>query len=158
MTGSLVAAARPRAVRGGRRLLWRLGCLILLVFAPTAASQVVIASESIAEEAISRAALRAIFSMRLERLSQERLTVFVLPQDHPTHIDFSKEVLGVFPYQLQAAWNRAIFAGTGSGPIRVDSEEQMLRRVAETRGAIGYIAAPRVHPGLRVLTIEEEGQ
>jgi ABC-type phosphate transport system substrate-binding protein len=67
------------------------------------------------------------------------LRVFVLPDQHPLHVRFSKEVLGVYPYQLRSAWDRMIYSGTGTPPATVDSLKQMETLIKETPGAIGYI-------------------
>ncbi|WP_082830034.1 hypothetical protein [Ectothiorhodospira sp. BSL-9] len=113
-----------------------------------------IAHESLPDNAITLPMLRAIFSMRLQSLQGERLTVFVLDSRHPDHEAFSKEVLGVFPYQLQNAWNRVIFSGTGRGPVTVESSQEMLRRVSQTPGGVGYVTGPVDHPGVRVISME----
>lgn len=134
-------------------------CLLLatLFVAPSvnaAPPPVVIAHESLPDNAITLPMLRAIFSMRLQSLQGERLTVFVLDSRHPDHEAFSKEVLGVFPYQLQNAWNRVIFSGTGRGPVTVESSQEMLRRVSQTPGGVGYVTGPVDHPGVRVISME----
>lgn len=116
--------------------------------------QVVIVHPSIAEDALSRTAARAIFSGRLHTLGGQRLTVFVFDDNHATHVNFSKNRLGVFPYQLRQAWSRAVFTGTGSAPVTVTSEGEMIRRVRETSGGIGYIDEDILHEGTRILTIE----
>ncbi|MCO6412443.1 MAG: hypothetical protein J5I92_06835 [Thiogranum sp.] len=87
-----------------------------------------------------RQTLRAIFSMRLRQWPDGTpVTVFVLPTTHPVHVDFCKEVLGVFPHQLQRAWDRLVYSGTGQAPVEVDSLEEMRQRVQETPGAVGYV-------------------
>ncbi len=103
---------------------------------------------------ISRDSLRAIFSMRLQNLEPRiPLTVFVLHSGHPVHDEFSKNVLGVFPYQLQRSWDRGVFSGTGRAPIVVRSEEEMLQRVAQTPGAIGYVSSVNEYAGIRVVEL-----
>lgn len=129
-------------------------CAGLAGLSPSALGQVVIVHPSITDEAVSRSALRAIFSGRLQSLSGQRLTVFVLDDLDPLHSSFSKEVLGVFPYQLRAAWNRAVFAGSGRAPVTVNSEQEMLRRVADTVGAVGYVSERGHHQGVRTLDIK----
>jgi hypothetical protein len=87
-----------------------------------------------------RQTLRAIFSMRLRLWPDgSPITVFVLPPTDPVHVRFCKEVLGVFPHQLQRAWDRLVYSGTGQAPVEVDSLEEMEQRVRETPGAIGYL-------------------
>jgi hypothetical protein len=90
--------------------------------------------------ALSQEQLREIFFVRQSKWRDGTpIRVFVLPDDHPLHIRFAKELLGVYPYQLRSAWDRMLFAGTGVPPTVVDSVEEMRRRVNETRGAIGYL-------------------
>ncbi|WP_036300979.1 type 2 periplasmic-binding domain-containing protein [Methylomarinum vadi] len=89
---------------------------------------------------LSRAELREIFFGRQTRWPDgSPLRVFVLPDKHPVHIRFAKEVLGIYPYQLRSAWDRMIYSGTGTPPVVVESLEQMKKQIRSTPGAIGYI-------------------
>jgi hypothetical protein len=65
--------------------------------------------------------------------------VYVLPDDDPLHLRFAKVVLGLFPYQLRRVWDRQLFSGTGQVPTTVMTEAEMIRRVAATPGALGYV-------------------
>lgn len=88
---------------------------------------------------MTRGQLREIYFLRETRWPDgSPIRVFVLPDAHPLHIRFAKEILGVFPYQLRSAWDRTIFSGTGVPPTTVESLDEMRRRVADTPGAIGY--------------------
>jgi hypothetical protein len=87
----------------------------------------------------SRERLREIFYARVTRWPDGLpIHVFVLPDRHPLHSRFAKEILGVYPYQLRAAWDRMTYSGTGVAPTVVDSVEEMRARLKETPGAIGY--------------------
>ncbi|MCG5512411.1 hypothetical protein [Ectothiorhodospira shaposhnikovii] len=119
-----------------------------------AAAQVVVVNDSITQNALPLATVRAIFSLRVQSLNGHKVTVFVLDSRDPVHAAFSKDVLGVFPYQLEAAWNRSIFSGASRGPVIVGSEAEMRRRVANTVGGIGYLSQPVTGAGIRVLNIE----
>lgn len=89
---------------------------------------------------LSRADLREIFFGRQTRWPDgSPLRVFVLPDKHPVHIRFAKEVLGIYPYQLRSAWDRMIYSGTGTPPAVVETLEQMQVQIRNTPGAIGYI-------------------
>lgn len=84
--------------------------------------------------------LRSIFGMRATVWPNgQRIQVFVLPDKHPMHRRFSKSVLGLFPYQLRQAWDRAVFSGTGEAPVQVADVQEMLERLKTTAGAIGYL-------------------
>ncbi|MBL4630279.1 MAG: hypothetical protein JKY14_03665 [Paraglaciecola sp.] len=69
----------------------------------------------------------------------QAITVYVLENQHQTHQIFSTKVLGMFPYQLNRIWNKLVYSGLGEEPIKVHSEQEMLERVSQKPGAIGYV-------------------
>jgi hypothetical protein len=90
--------------------------------------------------ALDRALLRSIFLLRLREWPDGvPARIFVLPDDSELSQAFCREQLGTYPYVLRAAWDRAVFTGTGLAPTLVTSEDEMRRRVLTTPGAIGYI-------------------
>jgi hypothetical protein len=94
---------------------------------------------------LSRTALQAIFGMRFQQWENGLpVRVFVLPDDHPSHVAFCKQVLRVFPHQLRSAWDRLVFSGIGQAPIELKSEDDMRARILETPGAIGYLPSNMV--------------
>ncbi len=104
---------------------------------------------------ISKNYLRAIFSMRLRTWPDGLIIkVFVLPDDHPLHHHFSKEQLSLFPYQLRQSWDRLVFSGTGQAPTTVSSNEEMLFKIMNTPGAIGYLETSYITDETHVLKIK----
>lgn len=120
-------------------------CLIVWLFIgalsePAYAADLKVVPYSRKDTQFTRDELREIFFGRQTRWRDgSPLRAFVLPDQHPLHIRFSKEVLGVYPYQLRSAWDRMIYSGTGTPPALVESLEQMKTLIKETPGAIGYI-------------------
>jgi len=99
----------------------------------------VIVNPDVQNETLSIGRLRVIFSMRVTRWTNSQpIHVFVLPGNHPLHQLFVKSVLKLFPHQLQSAWDRMVYSGTGVAPTVVSSEDEMRARIASTPGAIGY--------------------
>ena len=66
------------------------------------------------------------------------IKVFVLHDESSLHKQFAKKNLHVFPYKLRRIWDRNIYSGTGTAPITVDSEEEMMEAIATHTGALGY--------------------
>ncbi len=100
----------------------------------------VIIHPNVSDKNLSIKSLRAIFGMRLHTWSNgAMIRVFVMSDDAPLHQKFCKEKLNIFSYQLRLAWDRLVFSGTGQAPIKVNSSEEMLAKVANTPGAIGYL-------------------
>jgi len=101
-------------------------------------------------ESLSDDVLRSIFAMRLTVWPDgTRIQVFVLPDEHPLHRQFSKSELGLFPYQLRQTWDQGVFSGTGEAPIQVDNVDEMRERLATTPGAIGYLPEQRQPEGVK---------
>ena len=84
--------------------------------------------------------VRDIFTSRKQYWSGgSKITVFVLDSDTPAHQAFCRQVLNMFPYQLDRLWNQIIYSGQGERPKTVESESALINAVASTPGAIGYI-------------------
>ena len=102
----------------------------------------VIVNQSVAIHSMSKYKLRTLFGMRQPAWPDgEQVRVFVLPDDNPLHRQFAKQVLGVFPHQLRRSWNNLLFSGLAQAPVEVANQQQMLERVANTPGAVGYAPA-----------------
>lgn len=100
----------------------------------------VIAHNSVEPESLSSIQLRRIYSMRQIRWpNNEAIVVFVLPSQHPVHKAFSKEMLHIFPYQLDNIWNKLTFSGLGVAPRIVKSQTELIQAVSTTCGSIGYV-------------------
>lgn len=65
-------------------------------------------------------------------------------------LQFSKTILGSFPNEQSNYWNGQYFHGI-SPPYSVQSEEAVIRYVAATKGAIGYVDACNVDERVKVL-------
>lgn len=115
----------------------------------------VVVHPGVSEKTLSKGSLRAIFGMRLHTWPDGTpIRVFVMPDNAPLHVTFSKEKLNVFPYQLRSAWDRLVFSGTGQSPETVTSPEEMLAKVSSTPGAIGYLTRSRMDGRVNVLQIK----
>ena len=73
-----------------------------------------------------------------------------LPPDDPARQVFSQQILGAPPKAWEAYWTERYFQGV-TPPAVVASPEAMLRFVAATPGAVGYLSACRVDGRVRVL-------
>ena len=136
------------------RPLLLLALLVLGLQPPAAAAVDVIVNRDVALPQISENTLRAIYTLRQTRWPDGRpIHVFVLADDDPLHAEFAKSLLGMYPYQLRQIWDQMTFSGMGQAPVQLPSQAEMLRRVAATPGAIGYVAAPIGNEHVSVLPI-----
>lgn len=136
-----------------RKCLRVLLTLSLLVSSQAFAQTLIVHPEQ-DDTLLSRTSIRAIFAMRIPQWPDgSPVHVFVFEDNHPLHIQFSKSILGMFPYQLRRIWDRQVFSGTGIEPTRVATEQEMLSRVARTKGAIGYVEPGLINDSVRPLGI-----
>jgi ABC-type phosphate transport system substrate-binding protein len=144
-------------VAGLTRALMLTLVLGLLPLSATALERqvVLIAHPNVANTSLTRDTTRAIFAMRQRSWPDgQAVRVFVLPNDHPVHARFAKERLTVYPHQLQLAWDRMVFSGTGQAPSQVNTQSEMLERVATTPGALGYLEREYLDERVQVITMD----
>lgn len=132
-----------------------LACLILTLFFLPAAAQELIVNASTQVESLSRNEARLYLTMRLRQWPDgTKVQIFVLPDDDALHRRFVNIVLGLYPYQLRRVWDRQIFTGTGQAPSNVSSVDEMVRKVAATPGALGYVETASPRHGVRIVAVD----
>lgn len=100
--------------------------------------------------------LQAIFTMRLRSWPNGLpVRVFVLRDSAPTHIEFAKKIMDMFPYQLRRYWDKLVFSGTGQAPVELDTAQQVYERVVATPGAIGYLPTELVDSRISIVKVSE---
>lgn len=124
------------------RLLFKGYLCLLLCFASFAShSEIVVGVYNNNLTAINKGTLRAVFTMRLNRWENgQEITVLMLNQNSETHREFCVQKLGIFPYQLQRILDKRVFSGKSQAPINVSNMEEMIKKLLNTPGAIGYIS------------------
>ena len=115
----------------------------------------VIVNSSVTVHTISRSELWRVYAMRTTVWPDKQpIVVYVLSTKSPTNQQFCKEVMKIFPYQLERIWNKLTFSGMGVAPIVVSSEQKMLEAVAKTPGAIGYVQGSGAMKNVNTIKVE----
>ena len=128
---------------------------LTLLAVPLIATAGVIVHPGVDGRSINTNTLRNIYTLRQTLWpNRQPIVVFVLPDDHPTHLSFAKETLGLYPYRLRQTWDRLSYSGMASAPIEVRDENDMRQRVRATPGAIGYTSKDTSHDGIKTLKLE----
>ncbi|MBU2879086.1 MULTISPECIES: hypothetical protein [Aliiglaciecola] len=100
----------------------------------------VLVNSDVKTEELTPAQLRKIFSMRQTVWPDgQPISVFVLKTDNPAHQALCKDVLKMFPYQIERLWNKLAYSGLGDKPKELKSTKEMLKKLRSTPGAIGYV-------------------
>jgi ABC-type phosphate transport system substrate-binding protein len=89
---------------------------------------------------LSRQELLAIFTMR-QRNWPDGTPIVVLVQNpkSETHAKFCKDLLNLFPHQLQTIWDRLVYSGSGRAPVEFNTTQALIEKLAATPGGIGYM-------------------
>lgn len=114
--------------------------LFLSALSPLILATEIIVNKSVSLSELTDAEVRAIFTMQKRFWSNNRqIKVYKLSDNSPLHKDFVKNILNMFPHQIRRIWDRLTYSGTGTPPIELDSEDDMIEKIASTPDSIGYL-------------------
>ena len=130
--------------------------LFMMTLPPGAGAAELVAHRAVKQEELTLNHARLLFTMRvLSWPDGQRVRVFVLPDSDTLHRVFVKQILELYPRQLRRVWDRHLFSGAGAVPVTVSSAEEMLQRVSETPGAVGYLPDGYAGETLRVIHVQQ---
>jgi len=145
----LTLSFRSKAVFKTKIIIY--GFCFYVAFLPVAYATDIVVNQSVPESEYSLNKTRAIFTMRQRFWSNgEKIRVFTLVDKHSLHKSFTKNKLHMFPHQLRRVWDRMVFSGTGQAPTVVQTEEEMLGKIAITPNAIGYLSSRTENEKIRL--------
>jgi ABC-type phosphate transport system substrate-binding protein len=75
------------------------------------------------------------------------------PADSPTRRRFSDDALGRRVSAVKEYWTQAIFSGRGVPPPQLESDDQVVKFVLQTPGAIGYVSAGAALEGAKIVPV-----
>jgi ABC-type phosphate transport system substrate-binding protein len=122
-------------------------CILAVFFIFAAHPSIASATEIVVNKTVSAtdystADIRAIFTMKKTVWPNRRLIrVYTLPDNNPIHKEFVKNNLHILAHQLRRVWDRMTYSGTGVAPIELDSEQEMIDKIATTPDSIGYLSS-----------------
>lgn len=103
---------------------------------------------------VTREFLADVFLKRVTRWdSSERALPVDLRLDSPVRAAFSRGVLNRSIAAVRSYWTQRIFSGRDVPPPELESDEAVVRYVASHAGAVGYLTAGALPPGVKRLEI-----
>lgn len=103
---------------------------------------------------ISSNHLKRLYFGKISSLPNGRkVTVLVYTKDDNQFQQFTRRYLGRTSQQLRSFWAKQLFTGRGSLPVRVDSPEEMIARVASSDEYVGYIAIEDLREPVKILEL-----
>lgn len=132
----------------------KLSLFCLLACARLASAQVtIIAHKAVAEDTLSQMRLFDFYSGEI-KFWKDKVPVVVLDLKPvgETKEAFYK-LLGKTPSRMKSIWLKKLLMGEGDPPPALESEEEVLKKVAATPGAIGFIDKAKVTHEVKSLVI-----
>lgn len=154
------AAQAAQAGRVGRAGRWVVGWAVWLacgggVVSAQAQVAVIVAPQA-RPTSLPLAELAQIYRRQKLFVADARVQPINLPANHPLRRWFSQQVLGQMPEEMDDYWRDLYFNGV-LPPFVLGSEEAVIRFVAATPNAIGYVSHCAVDKRVRVLMQLEGG-
>lgn len=130
-----------------------LGLIVLaMCVLPAHAELVVIVNADSGVEHLSREEIVNIFMGRYRKLPDGTAAQPLdIGGESPEHRDFYKKLLDKSPADINAYWARLVFSGRIMPPRALQSQDEVLERVAEYPGAVGYIERKNLNNRVKVV-------
>jgi len=129
---------------------------ILTIGISVSSAQVaVISNKSVKAEKISKNEILDFYSGDVKKWEHgEPVVVFDLQERNKVKETFY-EFLGKSPSRMKSIWMKKLLSGEGDPPQSLKSDEEMLKKVAETPGALGFVNNEKVNTKVKVLVVIE---
>jgi hypothetical protein len=105
---------------------------------------------------VSAGDLRRIFLGDISRWRNgHRIVLFVRPMDTPEGRFFLDHVVRMSDIDYSQWWLGAVFRGrVANAPRVISNVDEMIRAIAATPDAIGFVSAPPLDPGVSILMVD----
>ena len=97
------------------------------------------------------ATLQRLYTGRIVSLNEQPATPLNLPPGSPMRQQFLKTILGQSEEQYSGYWLVRRYVGKGAPPQEVASPEEVIRIIATTPGAIGYVPTAKAPAGSNII-------
>lgn len=132
-----------------RKLLYLIPALIFIIIGSAQAQVSVIVNKSLAGASINKATLKSLYSMDKKKVGSAEVVLFDLkgaPGTKSTFLGF----IGETEKALNEIWMKAKLTGAGNPP-RVVDESEIVKKVAATPNAIGFVSSSKVTDDVKVV-------
>ena len=118
-----------------------------------AAEYAVIANRGVSISSLTRQEAQAIFTGEKTRLEDGKSIRIVVLQGGEASRSFLQQVLGKTPSQFDIYWKKLIFTGKAGAPRTFDSPSAVVRYVASTPGALGFVGSSDVTGQVKTISV-----
>jgi len=140
-----------------RKRIFRLTIFCLFVCTRLAFAQVVvIAHKAVPEDTLSQARLLDFYSGEIKAWGNRvPAVIFDLKPVNAIREAFY-QLLGKTPSRMKSIWLKKMLMGEGDPPAALESEEEAVKKVAATKGALGFVSKAKVTPEVKIIFVIEK--
>lgn len=130
-------------------------CLMVFSSGMAWADTLIIAHQKVPETTLTPKNLQEIFLGTRVQWNDNSAIKPATVKDQKLHEAFLKQYIKKSAAQWVAHWKRQVFTGNGTPPQQVATPQELLKYVAETAGAIGYVDAEIPVENVTIIKIQE---
>ena len=134
----------------GIYLLW----MLILSSGMAWADTLLIAHKDAPETTLSKKEIQEIFLGKRSQWQNHSAIHPATVKDAELHSAFLKQYIKKSASKWNAYWKRLVFTGTGTLPQQFETEQELLKYVVKTKGAIGYVDAETPVDNVTIITIK----
>ncbi len=112
------------------------------------------ANAGLKDESIDAATIKSVFRGKKVSWNNKTPVTVAILKGGGVHEEFLKEAFNISPSAFSNYWRLTAMSGGASAPKEFASEDDLLKFVAATPGAIGYVDDARVTADVRSIPVE----
>ncbi len=137
-----------------RKIVIYLLVIFFLIVAVSHADCLIITNKSVNEEYITKNEVKNIFLGKQIKWKNKTKIRIVISDNKELHVAFLKTYIRRIPSQFRAHWRSMMFTGKGMLPRRFTTTEELIKYVATTEGAIGYIDSETNAANVNIMSVK----
>ena len=137
--------------------IFQLTVFCLAICARLAFAQVaIIAHKAVPKDTLSQSQLLDFYSCEIKSWHNKiPVVVYDLKPASEIREAFYK-LLGKTPSRMKSIWLKKLLMGESNPPLALESEDEVLKKVAGTPGAIGFVSKTKVTGEVKVIVVIEK--
>ncbi len=135
-------------------------CMGLLFFSPKSpfighvhADLFFIANKAVVVDSVTKTQIKDIFLGIQVKWPDNSQVKAVTMRNAPFHKEFAKSYTKKNPSQFKRYWKQMVFTGKGSFLKNVKSDDELIKYIGSTAGAIGYTSTKVELDDIKIITI-----
>ena len=129
---------------------------ILICTVRASGQVVVIANKSVPVNTLEKTDLLDFYTGDVRKWSDEQQVVVLDLKSKSEVKEIFYKFIGKSSSRMKSVWLKKMLLGEGDPPVSMNSEEDLLNKVASTPGAIGYISQATVSEEVKILIVVNE--